>query len=259
MHPDTDADGAFDGEDHDPLDATVGLIPPLPVDGLMAFYDGSPSLEDASGNGHDITRSFAFHEKDRFGNYESAYHIFADDPGFDEYIQIDGLSVNPPNTQREFTLAGWVKLQYAPGPVVVLAEWAKLTVGDDGNRRALMVRTGPDFYDYQTLYAPDYIDNREWYFLAGVLSHDGNIFRSRLYVDGQEVAFYEWVGTEPLNTWACDVVYLANDGGCRGRGQLNLNIFVDDIRIYNRALTGEEILALYLDGDWPPEDEITED
>jgi hypothetical protein len=90
---------------------------------------------------------------------------------------------------------------------------------------------------------------------VGVLSHDGNIFRSHLYVNGEQVAAYEWVGDEPLNTWACPAVYLANDGGCRGGGQYNLNIFVDDIRIYNRALSSEEILALYFDGGWPLVDE----
>lgn len=254
VNPDTDADGAFDGEDHDPLDAQVGRIPPLPSEGLMAFYDGTPSLEDASGNGHAISRSFAEHARDRFGEYESAYYILAEDPGFDEYIAIDGLNINPPNTPREVTLAGWVKWEYSAGPIVSQTGWIKLSINGD-NRAVFAVRNGPGPWDYQELVGPEYLDANQWYFVVGVLSHQGDIFRSYLYVDGEQAAAYEWVGDEPLNTWACPMVYLANEGGCRMGGSQNVTILVDDIRIYNRALTSEEILALYLEGDWPPAEE----
>ncbi len=97
----------------------------------------------------------------------------------------------------------------------------------------------PDGSDYFCNSFGDGINTREWHLITIV--HDVNLKKFTTYIDGNEYNSTTYSGT----------LVSANDrpitSGWRGREYLD-NFFkgkIDDVRIYNRALSEEEILALY--------------
>jgi hypothetical protein len=76
-----------------------------------------------------------------------------------------------------------------------------------------------------------------WHHLAGV--YDGTSFR--VYVDGLNVSFQ--LGVAPLAYGSNDEIYLGCDVNF-GALSNRLSGFVDDVRLYRRALTPAEITAL---------------
>lgn len=89
------------------------------------------------------------------------------------------------------------------------------------------------------LVAPEPINAPKWFHLAATYDSTGG----RLYVDGQLVVSHGWTGTPSRSTSQQGLILgemLAADGTHHNfRGQ------IDDVRIYNRALSDGEISNLY--------------
>jgi len=82
-------------------------------------------------------------------------------------------------------------------------------------------------------------DTTNWHFLAG--TYDGS--RIRLYLDG----ILQNTGTDITGSIQYPIMPLlvAANPGAGGASASYFDGFVDDVRIYNRALSADEILALY--------------
>ena len=81
--------------------------------------------------------------------------------------------------------------------------------------------------------APDSPPVDEWHHIAA--TYDGNIFKC--YIDGVLADEWAYAGTMPENTASVTI-------GQRSRGGTYFNGMIDEVRIYDVALTAEEVAAL---------------
>lgn len=222
--------------------ATLGIVPGFsqvaPSDeGLVAYYPFNGNANDESGNANHGTVYGAYPTADRFGNPNSAYWF----DGWQSHIVVaDHPSLDISNA---ITIAGWMRKD-ADVP------WASMvTKGDydilnmDNNNYTLhnSVDNGTIFTasGMNTACLSSFIiPLSEWHFVAVTCSET---LDAKMYFDG-----------EP------DSLSFTNVGGYLSPNDYNLYIGVDhpgvteffsgcldDIRIYNRELSAEEISNLY--------------
>jgi len=200
-------------------------------DGLVAYYPFSGDAGDESGNGNDATLNNASLTADRFGKGNSALLITGNDGGATSAnnIRISG------NVDR--TISFWCKSSKPTGSVNLGVGW--------GNSS----RRGGRFYFSETG------DRRMWFWghyadidypVSGVpydqWRHLVFVYKSSLndavcYVDGIVVPrsrFGVLNETSTLNTIETTLRTFGGEGD-----------FIDDVRIYNRALSGDEVTELY--------------
>ena len=214
------------------------VLPPDLDEGLAAYYPFVGSASDASGNGNDGVAEGSAFTQDRFGNIDEAY-----DFGADSYVRTLA-STGSVDITGPITLAAWINPeQFAPmGP-------------DTGDLRTIMRKSAPD---EPNGYGFAIHTNGQLVALAGTnrayasgmdpLPIDAWSHVAAAY-DGTNVLFYvdgALVGTaaydQPLTSSA--------ERLCLGRlsDSVARDAFyggLDELRLYNRALTGDDIAALY--------------
>ena len=208
---------------------------PAVAEGFLAHYPLDGDAKDASGNGHDGQFRGTEPATDRFGK-ESAACRFSGD----SYIEI----APPPQRKAGSPMSVSLWANYDDQPAH--DEYSHGLLAQDGrwqgreNRvyhlSSFQGRIVQHFFDWQNdLSATEKVAPGTWYHIATVF--DGQAHR--LYIDGSiqdgkagELAASDvqpfCIGT--LNSWRRDFHF-------RGR--------IDDVRIYGRALTREEVAALY--------------
>ena len=210
----------------------------IPTNGLVAYYPFNGNANDISGNGSNGTVTAATLTSDRFGNSNNAYSF----DGVNSYI--DASIPNIPKNNAARTISGWFKTNDAfsdpnkyDASIFNYGTLAKL------QRLSLSVyRKGYlDLISGTTSSTDDfYIDNfdyanNSWYFFT--VTYDGtklSIYVNGKYVDQKAVS---------LNTIG-NIFRI----GQRISGDTVKEGFkgtIDDIAIWNRVLTPEEISALY--------------
>ena len=203
--------------------------------GLIADYTFNGNANDKSNFNNNGTVINATLTTDRFGNSESAYQFDGT-----AYIFIPASSsLSSPKT--ELTQCAWVQI----------TQW-----GWFGNTYVPVI-TKSDNYEYNfqyrlgvsqeylitsinnwdnTVYAPFSTDLNEWYFIASVLKND----TVKSYVDGILLNTFPII-PGPINYDAKPLEIGRDMPG------VEEDFFgkIDDIKIYNRALSDEEIFNLY--------------
>lgn len=198
--------------------------------GLVAYYPFNANANDASGNGNNGTPVNGAHlTTDKKGQANSAFEF----DGIDDYITV-------PNTTN---------LTFSPGGFT-LAAWASFSASTNANGTLVakhLYSSPPGFLlgvysnqalvqffmsDSRLLTGPGY-DDGLWHFI--VATYDGSV--QRLYVDGLlKISVY--ASYTPANN--VDISMGAATGGGYFKGKM------DDVRIYNRALSADEIRMLYI-------------
>jgi hypothetical protein len=207
-------------------------------DGLVAHYPFEGNANDESENGNHGTVYGATLTEDRLGNIDSAYSF----DGTDDYIQIADTSNL--DLSQEFTIQAWINPNSGYGVqqashIDIVSKW-----GSGG------------------------IDNAAY--LLGI-NNQGNILPWTY--SGTAGSYFKGSQTVPINTWThvlmartrnTSKVYIngaldtsfdnaklpQNSNydlfiGQEPVGGNNFSGMIDDIRIYNRALSEDEIKALY--------------
>jgi hypothetical protein len=220
---------------------------------LVAYYPCSGNAQDASGNNNHAFVVGAVLTSDRFQNPQSAYSLDGN-----SYLEI------PYNTSlrltRQFTICSWVSPTGFYGGLCQGNEILFNAVTDDDAggyqiRYAdyLVDKSCYDFTPGDEVFAFlvnfDGVTRREikdterivpgnWYFVAG--TYDGATMK--LYVNGQM-----------KSTLSISDILRPNTGNIRIGGSPNplfpypVTGKLDELRIYRRALTVDEITALYLE------------
>jgi hypothetical protein len=217
--------------------------------GLRAYYPFNSNASDASGNNNHPIFNNAVLTKDRFGKANSAYHF----NGTDSYIRIPNSASL--NLNSAITLAVWVRptgfyydichassilskgtADYYPGNYTLRFDDALFTEGKgcSGDRLSDSLHlnfraTGTP----QKLYEP-FIKKGQWYSL--VYTNDGD--SAKLYLDC--ALKYAVKFTETFTNG--DDLFLGKTNDDMFPFWLNGDI--DDVRIYDRALTEKEIFTL---------------
>ena len=181
--------------------------------------------------------------------------------GVDDWISVahhDDLNFGT----RDFTVAMWMKFQTAPGPEMVLIEkWVQgppdnsqmnnfgwsLSKRSDGLILSFGDGTPPTSCVGLCLISPVTIVPGQWYHAAAL--RRGDTFS--LYWNGQQVQSLTPSRAFNLDTPATTTLKIGHRGnsqdtpGAAPFPPLYFHGLIDEVQIYNRALTDKEILAIY--------------
>ena len=207
--------------------------------GLVAYYPFNGNARDESGNRNDAEVNGATLTTDRHGKPSSAYSF----DGKDDYIQTDTFNV----LMDEFTYSIWVRpavhqLDQNFGTLI-----SRETVpSDNRNLQWLGLGLKGNYLRFHT--APtsqgvnDWIDTPrrrftqdQWLHL--IVTFDGTT--GRIYLDGQLIA------SQPSPQAATSTSYNFRLGADNTGSPECLSGQIDDVRIYNRALSAKEVSAIY--------------
>jgi hypothetical protein len=199
--------------------------------GLVAFFPFNGNANDESGKGNKAKVHGATLTSDRFENENSAYYF--DGQSYLVYRKVKEIPIG----KAKRTLALWAKSAdgFRNGNADHIVNWGS---ADSGNAFGLMIFDKDNWWAYG--HSPDNdLDSEitadtEWHFFC--IIYDG--VETKIYIDGQLAATKKMI----LNTKGNDL-YI----GIRPDEAMD-NTFdgvIDDIYIYNRVLTDEEIQELY--------------
>ncbi|MCX6881916.1 MAG: LamG domain-containing protein, partial [Verrucomicrobia bacterium] len=200
------------------VSAQTNPQPSFLTNGLVAYYPFNGNANDASGNGRHGTQLLGNFITNRFGNSASAFEIPAGNSGWNWGVD-SGIS---DNFSDSVTLALWFKT--LEGGILITHGTAGyidpyISVSNDQLFfRASAPENGLDYRDIS-------ITDGKWHSVVATISGTTD----HLYFDGRLVA----TGNNPTpassGTWKLGP---ASSG-------------YDDVRIYNRALSSNEVAQLY--------------
>ncbi len=219
---------------------TWGPVSP-PTLGLMAYYPFEGNANDASGNGNDATITQASLTADRHGNANSAYWF----DGIDDVISIPSSPTLHPASQ--LTIAFWMRVDSVTGMYSPILHKGGPVTPNLTNREYAVYIMGPHPSYHIEIYAGLYWAGTlhypvgQWVFVTGII--DKVTHKIRSYVNGvfqyevndPNASFFSneyslLIGAERETTWP-------DHGPFRGA--------IDQLRLYNRALTLNEIQSLF--------------
>ncbi|MFC1591461.1 LamG-like jellyroll fold domain-containing protein [Thermodesulfobacteriota bacterium] len=243
---DNDGDGDTDCDDSD-----CSGDPSCTGAGLVAHYPFNGNANDESGNGHDGTVNGATLTTDRFGNPNSAYSF----DGVDDYIAL-GDSDNLLGVARNISISIWVYThdntlgqkifngEREVGTPSAYNTGYGISIMDDGSIKASVGTGVTNAGSNAAISSSTAIDSNAWEHIV-IVRNDTDI---RIYINGEldssrndfssyDISYYgsahEYdkyaIGNGCYNSWICNT----------------FNGLLDDLRIYNRALSESEIQELY--------------
>jgi hypothetical protein len=176
---------------------------------------------------------------DRNGNPNKALFFSADDYVSDTYtyIHMPGMTSLP----SPVTLTAWIAQQPGNQLGVVAGINRGPQLFQDEYHITLRVPTAAS--QYGSVKGPTLIDGK-WLFVAGVVSPSGpSSWNLDLYVDGALYASTTVAnaGVQPSGEFMIGGLYGCSGPGCNDGFKGD----IDDVRVYNRALTGAEVMTLY--------------
>jgi len=206
-------------------------------DGLVAHYPFKGGANDESGNENNGIVHNAILSEDRFGNEDSAYYF----DGIDDYIKIahsDSLNLTV------YTVAIWCKTDSTTSPVAVVAKGES---GDtDKMEYSLFIKDKKAFSWYELsddtdieITSENSIVVENWFFLTVVRDENDEY---KIYIDGS-LEKNKSDTKSPAKT--SSPIYL---GVRTNKDSIFQDYFkgkLDDLYIYNRALTDSEVQQLF--------------
>ncbi|MCK4447098.1 MAG: DUF1565 domain-containing protein, partial [Candidatus Marinimicrobia bacterium] len=201
--------------------------------GLVAYYPFNGNANDESSNGNNGKVNGATLTTDRFGNANSAYSFNRNNQN---YINCgNDISFDITN---QITLGAWIK-PVDVGFGILIGKRYEIYYLRFYNNSLNFYLSG---CDHMISYSSSNFDINKWYFITA--TYDGD--NMKLYVDGVNVI--SEVETDKILTGDDPLVIGGSIQGCYFNGT------IDEVNIYNRALTQSEIDSLYNIGGWPPPD-----
>ena len=212
--------------------------------GLVAFYPFNSNALDESGNGNDAVVYGATLTSDRFGISNSAY-LFN---GIDNYLE--ALNTSLPIVSESRTVCFWLKSLQDTASTII--NFGMIEASDTSTIFNVFYKNGcVSSYTLLGGFGGWASNDNHWYHEAVVFEDTTSYI---LYQDGQQNVM-GWGPGVKLNTIGTSMRI-----GAPLSSVQNQNFFagvIDDIRIYNRALTGLEIDSLYRENEWVDVSELT--
>jgi len=206
------------------------------TNGLIAYFPFNGNADDESGNGYHATVIGATPIEDRFGNSNSAY-LF---DGIDDHIAYPTLYSSSPN---QISIAAWFSSMDLQSDQKIVYH------GDNGEFQLFVgidsvwggVHLGQSVAD-PWYYVREPITKNDWHMIVSVWIQDQSL---RLYLNGDLV---DSVGVSSEELLDPGQTYQPSIGSYNRSVGAYFNGMIDDIRIYDRELTAEEIDSLYNEG-----------
>jgi len=234
------------------------------IDGLVAYYPFNNNADDESGNEHHGTVYGAIIGEDRFGNSNAAYEF----DGTDDFIDC-GLDPDL-NITTHLSVSCWVKYYdynygslYHPDFIsnadyalsTHTQDWKGYLVGTTRNHPSPQFNGTMKFtvlkpYENYGLRTDDRYDDDKWHHVVSVF-YPGHYLR--LYVDGEIVE----QDTVTISSFTASDLPLSIGRGYENDEYHYFDGLIDDIRIYNRILSEEEVSDFYHENDWMLAPDVT--
>jgi hypothetical protein len=218
--------------------ATMAQLPSyVPTNGLFGYWPFTGNANDVSGNGNNGIVNGATLSTDRFGNINNAYSF----NGTNNYISV----FNTPFTNVPFTISAWVKLNSLVNSQII-------GLGETGTTNHKLYFTSS--YSVNTgkpgigisgacdiTSTSNTVTNNVWTYLVVCVS-SYSVSGVTFYING--IAY-----TNNTTAGALFPFPLNNTGFTIGKHTATnsefLNGIIDEVGIWNRVLTQQEITALY--------------
>lgn len=216
----------------------------IPTNGLVAWYPFNGNANDASGNGNNGTVYGATLTTDRFGIANKAYYF----NGTSNYIEVGNLiSSNPSSysiniwlnltenkvvdiiSDRDNNCSYKYRIFYSPPGFLTT----------DGIIQAAIYNVNSYVYSHTEFNVVLGLNN--WYLIT--LNYDVNSSLFQLFLNG----VYKSTANSTNWSYLSDPTHIGGLLGCGSPFSNGVHGSLDDIRIYNRALSASEIQALYND------------
>ncbi len=230
--------------------------------GLIAYYPFNNNANDESGNQYNLSVHAALPDTDRFGNAGKAYYF----DGITARMDIPDLLKS--DTLREMTISFWVKQKAQGGDVLSFLPLIKGPI--ESNRVSVYVNSSDSniywfetifltsITDYQFTYSssPSYFNKpaSQWVYYVWIQHYTTQYqhpfyfythYQNNTKFNLQESSSQNDPSTVSLShggAVGCNVYWQPDD-------QVSYSHYfqgsIDDIRIYNRALSDEEVKKLY--------------
>ncbi|OYU82892.1 MAG: hypothetical protein CFE24_13755, partial [Flavobacterium sp. BFFFF2] len=211
----------------------TSVLPSSLQSGLVAYYPFNGNANDLSGNGNNGTVNGATLTTDRFGNNSGAYSF----DGVSNYI----YSSNFPYLTQNFTFCGWIKTtnsslamqsfgNHGVNSQCCPETWNfsyssqnnRLDLFDNTNRTWLIGTNNSDFINSWKFISIVYTNSIEYLYVDGYLVNQRNV-------------------ATPIATTGSNILRI----GARISGDQQFEGSIDDIAIFNRSISHQEITQLY--------------
>lgn len=221
------------------------MSPQINYSGLLAYYPFSGNAGDSSGNNKHASVSGATLAKDRHGLDNAAYYF----NGLNNFIDAGFL---PPNLRQARTLAAWFKYENAP----LTESYSIMSYGSNtpscnqagGN---MSVDIGAPVNSQRVIVNGNCtanvtysLVNSDWHHITVTYDpQSGNTFdKVKIYIDGVlQTNIENYNGSVILNTLNYNNLKIGYDVSTNTR---HFKGWIDEVMIYNRALTENEVYAL---------------
>lgn len=205
--------------------------------GLVAYYPFNGNANDESGNGNHGTVNGATLATDRFGNSDSAYEF----DGSTNYISITNNPTINIKTAASSTISFWLKHATQNNAKYMISKY-KGSFGEPSY--AIGTGSNGDSYSWHEFTASNGIQSRgnidlndnQWHHITNVFKSGESV---SLYVDGVLDVQHATAHTGSISNLRDLTI------GCGSNIAQHYNGDIDDIKIYNKALTLQEIQNLY--------------
>ena len=229
-----------------PIGISQDLPSYVPTDGLLAYYPFNGNANDASGNGKNGTVDGANLTSGRFDNETSSYSFDGEDDWID-FIEHPNLKI-----KNSLTYSAWINIEgmtnfmgiVGTGEGTVLTKTSSMLMVNTDYNLVFEIGNGSErktITDVEKI-----LDQNNWYHVVGTFNSDDGFIK--LYLDGSIVESLDTNISSLLtdipdsdNRFKIGVRDLFNSGYTYGwfKGK------IDDVGIWNRALTEQEIQNLY--------------
>ena len=214
----------------------------VPSNGLVGYWPFNGNANDESGNGNNGVKNQVVESADRFGNLKSSYYF----DGVSSYIGVDKTS-SIELFGNDFSISIWVNSQSITnyyGSNLISKSINTLILGTYDNGSSGLpntkVKYGVGFDTYGKNYGiyPDILPKTGWNHVVCVKTSIGYDY----YINNQKYT----LPYNKMNVSQSDINSALFFGKRNGGGiGANFNGYLDDIAIYNRALTQQEITTMY--------------
>ncbi|MDA0723236.1 MAG: SUMF1/EgtB/PvdO family nonheme iron enzyme [Verrucomicrobia bacterium] len=216
----------------------LGLVSTAHADltaGLVAYYPFDGNASDMSGNGNDGTVNGATLGADRFGEAGKSYDFDGND-----YLSFGDKQDFDMGT-GDFTISAWIKTSSSSrGEITNKGS----NVSNTGYNTFVMPSgvLAIEIHDNYAAFSTATVNNGQWRHAVGMRDGDN----LNLFVDG--VADGSRTGVNNYEVSASNQFYV----GSREATSPFFNGSIDEFRVYNRALSANEVTALYQLESTPP-------
>ena len=238
---------------------TTGMDP-----SLEAYYPFNGNANDESGNsyhgqlGDNVTTSkFPTKTTDRYGNADKAFSFDGNDYiALNKYVTYNSIS--------EITVCTWVLSADTSNNKFIISfdrsESFRLALNDDVNSNPYVGWDTTDSNEITTndLGSPGSYEDGNWHHICGWYKSSPTEVDKKIFVDGAKVAPLSSsnahsgrnLGTDDRTKHYGFIGWGSEASSFDGNGNVHGDDFmigkIDDVRIYSRALSDDEISALYL-------------